>query len=163
MNRPTIFWEQLPIGFKPSIGIPVLRLQDQATRSGRTASIFDGSHVLAGKHQRLVNAGREVREGVRSREGLTSSASSSRSGKSVYYKGYLSNESHPGDAVNGQGLHSVDRSTATSSGDPTCRFLLYVCRNEVLPYARLQLRYPHCHWSQPAARFGDIYLLLQRS
>jgi len=67
VNRPAILWEQLPIAFKPGISVPELGLQDQAARGGRAASIeiLDGGRVLARKHQRFIDAGRDVGESVR--------------------------------------------------------------------------------------------------
>ena len=67
MNRPAIFREQLPTGLEPSVSIPVLSLQDQATGSGGATGILDGSRVLTRKYQRFIDTGREIGEGIRNR------------------------------------------------------------------------------------------------
>lgn len=63
MNCPAIFREQLPIVFETGVSVPELGLQNQAARSGRAASVLNGGRVLAGNHQRLIGAGRDVGEG----------------------------------------------------------------------------------------------------
>ena len=53
------------MGLEPSVSIPVLSLQDQATGSGGTTGILNGSSVLTRKHQRFIDTGREIGEGIR--------------------------------------------------------------------------------------------------
>ena len=60
MYRPVIFRKQLPIAFKLGASAPELGLQDQSSRSGRASSARDGRRVLAGNHQRFIDAGRNA-------------------------------------------------------------------------------------------------------
>ena len=72
MNRPAIFGEQLPSALEPSVRIPVLSLQDQATGSGRATGILDGSRILTRKHQWFIDTCRKIGEGIRNRVRLDS-------------------------------------------------------------------------------------------
>ena len=110
MNRPAILREQLPIAFKPGVSVPELGLQDQAARGGRAASILDGSRVLARKHQRFIDAGRDVGESVRNREHSNGRRSIV---KAVDCKCCSSDESH---------LEAGGAVTAEDHGDEYCRF-----------------------------------------
>jgi hypothetical protein len=95
VNRPAVFWEELPSVLKHGVSIPGLSVHDQATGSGRATSVLDCSRVLTRKHQWSIGTGGEgIRSRVRPRLHFECSLNVVSGGKGGDSKDCESDESH---------------------------------------------------------------------